>query len=110
MRGTHLTETDNWDGPFVTGPERKILYVCGSPQLAKDRWAEMGNPQNIRMGYPGMAVIGASFDEIILDEIYRDGKDIPIVRARISDWIEQLRCRLEPGARMRTIVKQRRIS
>jgi len=104
MKGTHLTEKDNWNGPFEVGPERTILYVCGSPQAAKDRWHEMGDPKHIRMGYPGMAICGAGFDEIILDEIYKDSRNIKLYKTKIDDWVKDLRCRLnDSSSRMRII-------
>lgn len=104
MKGTHLTDNhDHWDGPFNTDPNRKILYVCGSPTKAKERWYEMGRPENVRMGYPGMAICGEGFDEIILDEIHRDSRNICLYRGKIDEWVRSLRCRLYPDGRMRVI-------
>ena len=112
MKGTHLTEKDIWKGPFDYGPNKTILYVCGSPQLAKDRWAQMGDPEHIRMGYPGMGICGEGFDEIILDEIYRDAKRGSIIRGRIDDWVDDVRCRLYPEGQMRIIrtLKTKKVS
>ena len=108
MRGDQFTQTDNYVSAF-SGPGR-ILWVCATAPLAKDKWIEMGRPEGIRMCYPGAALMGSKFDEIILDDICSTIDLLPrsrsrAMRAHTKAWSEHLRCRLSPGGKMRRLVK-----
>ncbi len=80
-----------------TGPA-DILYVCATSALAKVRWHQLGEPQNILMISPGSALCGSGFNEIILD-----GIDVASIESETLEWLEHLQCRLYPGGMIRTL-------
>lgn len=105
MNSKKLLEKDIYVDPF-RGPGR-ILWVCASTIIAKNMWyQQLGESPAIRMGYPGMALMGSQFDRIILDDIYallegKPKKEQKILRARIDLWVNDgLKCRLSRGGEL----------
>ncbi len=104
MKGKQFLEKDSYLDPF-RGPGR-ILWVCASGVLASNLWHALQEPAGIRMGYPGMALMGSQFDRIMLDDIYallegKPKKEQKILRARIDLWVnESLKCRLSRGGEL----------
>ena len=84
------------------GREKRILYVCATPPMARARAIEMGYPVNVQFGWFGCMFAGFSYDEAIIDLTPDPSASKALDQRYLDDWIaQQVRTRLNVGGRLR---------
>ena len=100
MKGKQFLEKDIYLSPFNN--RGTILWVCSTPEKAKHKWHQMGDPSSIFMTSPGSALGGRRFEQIILEDPYgqlsksMSEKESITLKRMIDAWLGQLTTKISP--------------
>jgi len=104
-------EKETRDGRLTALGNRnaKVLYVSPTMAMAVQRASYLGYPAYVRFTYIGANIGGSIFNEVIIDqdwELVLPRGDLSIEQqqkesAMIAQWLEDVRCRVAPGGRLR---------